>query len=375
MANEFNLGGLLGLTPEQARMMDVEREQQQIRNQTSALQRPAIAQSALGQAANLGRTFGLTSEGMYEQLARKQQEQTAIKLAQEKAKMEAFQNKLKDASVDDLERIYQNNIATSPKLAEMAKQLIEVKKQDDPYSNLVVVGNNVFDKETRQFIPKPESKEGKDKILSIDAKYGVNLKDLSTKDQAALGIMVADLESQDLNPSDITKAINEKIIEIVNKQDVVSEDALNAKLQAADNIVANANSLMELAPDTGLEAGLNAIAAFVGIPFSEGVSIDNYVTQIKANLAFDRLQAMRDASKTGGALGNVSNIELDLLKSALTALNPSDKNFKKQLKVVLRRYESFSQSLRGQVPSGYKQLDGRLYQKRGNEWIDLGGIK
>ena len=45
--------------------------------------------------------------------------------------------------------------------------------------------------------------------------------------------------------------------------------------------------------------------------------IANALKPIKSNIAFDRLQRMREASKTGGALGNVSNIELDLLANSL----------------------------------------------------------
>ena len=41
---------------------------------------------------------------------------------------------------------------------------------------------------------------------------------------------------------------------------------------------------------------------------------------LQANTAFTRLQEMRDASKTGGALGNVSNVELGLLMSSYGSL-------------------------------------------------------
>ena len=44
---------------------------------------------------------------------------------------------------------------------------------------------------------------------------------------------------------------------------------------------------------------------------------------IKANVAFDKLQQMRAASPTGGALGAVSDKEMSLLSSALTSLDQS----------------------------------------------------
>jgi hypothetical protein len=41
---------------------------------------------------------------------------------------------------------------------------------------------------------------------------------------------------------------------------------------------------------------------------------------IKANLGFDKLQEMRDASKTGGALGQISNREIDFLQSVWSSV-------------------------------------------------------
>lgn len=54
---------------------------------------------------------------------------------------------------------------------------------------------------------------------------------------------------------------------------------------------------------------------------------------IKANLAFDKLQAIRDASPTGGALGAVSERELSLLESAWgsVAQAQSEAQFKERL--------------------------------------------
>ena len=44
---------------------------------------------------------------------------------------------------------------------------------------------------------------------------------------------------------------------------------------------------------------------------------------ISANLSFDTLQAMRDASPTGGALGQVSEREIELLGATVASLDPS----------------------------------------------------
>jgi len=49
--------------------------------------------------------------------------------------------------------------------------------------------------------------------------------------------------------------------------------------------------------------------------------MEGLLKTLKANLGFDQLQAMRDASPTGGALGQVSEKELDFLQSAAGALD------------------------------------------------------
>jgi hypothetical protein len=57
---------------------------------------------------------------------------------------------------------------------------------------------------------------------------------------------------------------------------------------------------------------------------------------LKGNIGFGELTAMREASKTGGALGQVSNIELGMLTSALGGLDAgqSPANLKRQLAKV-----------------------------------------
>ena len=86
------------------------------------------------------------------------------------------------------------------------------------------------------------------------------------------------------------------------------------------------------------------------------MELDTYVTTLKSNLAFDRLQKMRDQSKTGGALGQVSNIELGLLESSVAALNPASSNFEEQLRTVKRSYQDFKDALLGKLPKSDKYI-------------------
>jgi len=56
---------------------------------------------------------------------------------------------------------------------------------------------------------------------------------------------------------------------------------------------------------------------------SAAVNLQEALKTIKANIGFNQLNAMRQASPTGGALGNVTERELDFLQSAWGSLNQS----------------------------------------------------
>lgn len=74
---------------------------------------------------------------------------------------------------------------------------------------------------------------------------------------------------------------------------------------------------------------------------------------IKANLAFDKLQAIRDASPTGGALGAVSERELMLLESAWGSIAQAQSE--EQLKSRLSRLK--------QIKAEYAGLKKRAYEE------------
>jgi hypothetical protein len=59
---------------------------------------------------------------------------------------------------------------------------------------------------------------------------------------------------------------------------------------------------------------------------------------VRANIGFDKLQAMRAASPTGGALGQVSDSENKLLQSTLGSLTQAQS--REQFKYTLDRLES-----------------------------------
>jgi len=64
---------------------------------------------------------------------------------------------------------------------------------------------------------------------------------------------------------------------------------------------------------------------FKDLPLSDQKTITENLATIRANVGFDKLQSMRDASPTGGALGQVSELENRLLQATSGSLDQNQK--------------------------------------------------
>jgi len=87
-------------------------------------------------------------------------------------------------------------------------------------------------------------------------------------------------------------------------------------------------------------------------PGSAAYDLQGKIQKIDANSAFDQLQAMREASPTGGALGGVTEGELALLKSTVANLDPnmSQGEFLAQLQAARDHYSGLAAKISGQAP-------------------------
>lgn len=97
--------------------------------------------------------------------------------------------------------------------------------------------------------------------------------------------------------------------------------------RALDTISSNPNL------STGM--GARATSWIGGSPAGDVAST---LQTIRANVGFDRLQRMRNASKTGGALGAINQTEMDLLTSALGSVEQSQS--REQLEYNLKRLQN-----------------------------------
>ena len=121
---------------------------------------------------------------------------------------------------------------------------------------------------------------------------------------------------------------------------ITGKDVLLDTIEKAQTTLANDQG--SLIPTT---AGLSGLLG--NIPGTPGANLRATINTITSNLAFDRLQAMRDASKTGGALGAVSEKELTLLQSSIASLDTSQSaaQLAENLQAVYNHYNRFIEAL------------------------------
>lgn len=89
---------------------------------------------------------------------------------------------------------------------------------------------------------------------------------------------------------------------------------------------------------SGFSTGLSALTGF--IPGTPAKNLQSKINTIKANLSFDTLQEMRNNSPTGGALGQTSDREIELLGSTVASLDTgqSEKQLRQSLTDVQTHY-------------------------------------
>lgn len=117
-----------------------------------------------------------------------------------------------------------------------------------------------------------------------------------------------------------------------------------------DNADRMINVIQQSIPMVGYTtAGLAGKAAIWG---SEANDLQKNLDIVKANLGFDRLQQMRDASKTGGALGSIAVKELEALQSTVSSLDrtQSPEKLRESLKDIEYYYSRWRKAVNGEDP-------------------------
>lgn len=185
------------------------------------------------------------------------------------------------------------------------------------------------------------------------------------------------------NPAATQKYLNKKAEEEAKKP---SQTQATAALEGG---VAKTESLNSIIDAVKAKAGKsNFVTGGIGslmkeVPGTLAHDISNDLDTIKANIGFDRLQQMRDSSKTGGALGNVSDNENKMLQKTLSSLEQSQSHeqFLRNLDRVKEQYAKSTERLKKAYLQDYGTLEGFDFGDSGTtaahpaQTQDFGGFK
>ena len=146
--------------------------------------------------------------------------------------------------------------------------------------------------------------------------------------------------------------LKQKAADLADKKITAAESAVGA----ADRIIGKVDEALPLV--SGWTTGLGSVTSF--IPGSTGANLRSTIETIKANLGFDRLQQMRDASPTGGALGQVAVKELDALQASVSSLdlNQSPDRIRNNLEQIKTHYARWREAAMGKLPAEKKTEPG-----------------
>lgn len=117
-----------------------------------------------------------------------------------------------------------------------------------------------------------------------------------------------------------------------------------------------ATSANELLNHPGLPSITGMRGAIPNIPGTQAADAQAKLENLKSQVGFSVLQAMRDASKTGGALGNVSDAEGKRLEANLAALQNAQSL--EQFKTELGKILTFTSEAKDRLRSAYNLKHG-----------------
>ncbi len=119
---------------------------------------------------------------------------------------------------------------------------------------------------------------------------------------------------------------------------VARKQAAQAKALVVTGKVDEALKIADKALSTGFAGQILS-----GVGGTDARNLEATVDTLKANLSFSELQAMREASPSGGALGSIAVRELDLLGSTISSLDISQSadQLKRNLENVKKHYQNW----------------------------------
>ena len=202
----------------------------------------------------------------------------------------------------------------------------------------------IYGKDGNKQIVDISDKSGKqvDKTIDLGDRVEVIYAD-GTREVKRKGITPgADIQDRRLALMEEKEA--KKDAEIATKENL----RLKGAMAKADNVINKVDEALGKVGfwTTGLTGDIRS--TMIGRATGSGAyDLDKTIDTIKSTLAFEELQAMRDASKTGGALGQVAVRELELLQSTIANLDKGQDEdvLRRNLNQVKTHYENVRSTL------------------------------
>lgn len=304
----------------------------------------------LGQG--VGELFGIAQQDPRLKMARDAQEaySTAVSEVGNATSSEFFQKFADLAAKKNLPTLAQQ---AAQQASALAKSELDIRKS---------ALSQVQELQLRQELSDLGPNATEDQVLAVVTKYGS-----PDKIMAALASKQAK-EATRQQQKDIAEQrldIQKQNLEFRRELQQTKVDAQTEKqAQAAQLAISNATRVIDtvnqaeklVSPFTTGAFGVLAI-----LPSSDARKLQNTISTIKANLGFDRLQQMRDASPTGGALGNVALKEIDFLQSTIATLDQleSPTDIRAALNKIKEHYSNWKTALEGKVPPKYQTGGGQ----------------
>lgn len=119
---------------------------------------------------------------------------------------------------------------------------------------------------------------------------------------------------------------------------------------------------VELRDHPGIVGSTGILGAAPSVPGNSAAQAEALTTSLKAQVAGMKLQAMRNASKTGGAVGQVTEKEWPRLENMITALDPvkmGQETFQRKLEELVGEISKVKKSVNDSFKNEYGQEIGK----------------
>ena len=327
------LGGAIGQALGAQDPMLQQISQQQALLKTVNLADPASLIQAAQQAASFNPQLAMS---LADRATTLQQQQTALNLATSKAKREEM--------VATREEKLQNALSNLPPDATEDQVLAVMREFGKPEAVMSALEKNR--QATLAAQAKKELQQEKIEAARLQQERDQEFKRSMAMLTQGMKAAVTDLQKE---------KIKEQIQALKDKRQDKEEKklaALEGAVAGADRIIAKVDEALPLV--SGMTAGLGSVTSY--IPGTSGANLKSTLETIKANLGFDRLQQMRDASPTGGALGQVAVQELNALQASVSSLdlNQSPDVLRKNLEQIRFHYSKWRDASMGKLPEAMR---------------------